>query len=132
MSGDVAGAVLAVLREDEAVRAQFGLPARIYDDESEAPAFPFARLERHETRHLVTAGGDTAEDILTFAVSSRQGGVQEAKACLEALREAIDRADWGGAGRAIILAYTSYADVMRQPDRRAFRGLIRFRIFSEE
>jgi hypothetical protein len=132
VSGDMAGALLAALRGDGAVQAVFGSPARLYDDESEAPAFPFARLERHEMRTLPAAGGDTAEDILTLSVSSRHGGLREAKACLDTLREAFGRVEWSVPGRSIGLAYTLYADVMRQSDRRAFRGVIRFRIFSEE
>jgi hypothetical protein len=32
----------------------------------------------------------------------------------------------------IALVHTIYSDAMRQADRRAFRGVIRFRIISEE
>ena len=128
----VQDALMAALREDGGVQAIFGTSARIYDDETEAPAFPYARLERHECRPVGASGGEASEHVITLAVLSRYGGLREAKAALAALRGAFESADWSGAGRHIVLAYTTYADVMRQFDRRAFRGVIRFRIISEE
>lgn len=134
MSGEeaVQAALLAALREDAGVQALFGANARIYDDETEAPTFPFARLERHECRPAGASGGEASEHVITLAVLSRYGGLREAKAALAALRAAFDGADWSGAGRHVVLAHTTYSDVMRQFDRRAFRGVIRFRIISEE
>lgn len=129
---DVQAALMAALRADAGVQAIFGANARVYDDETEAPAFPFARLERHECRPAGASGGEAQEHQITIAVSSRHGGLREAKAGLAALRAAVEGADWTGAGRHIVLAYTTYADAMRQFDRRAFRGVIRFRIISEE
>ena len=128
----VQSALMAALRGDAGVQAVFGASARIYDDETEAPAFPFARLERHECRPVGASGGEAHEHVITLAVSSRQGGVGAAKTALAALRLALEAADWSGAGRHIVLARTVYADAMRQFDQRAFRGLIRFRIISEE
>ena len=134
MSGEVAvqSALMAALRGHAGVQAIFGARARVYDDETEAPAFPFARLERHECRPVGASGGEASEHVITLAVLSRYGGVREAKAALAALRQAFEAADWSEADRHIVLAYTTYSDVMRQFDRRAFRGVIRFRIISEE
>jgi len=128
----VQAALMAALVADSGVQAVFGQPARVYDDETEAPTYPFARLERHECRPAGASGGDAYEHAITISVTSRYGGLREAKAALAALREAVDAADWSGAGRHIVLAHTIYADVMRRFDRRAFRGVIRFRIISEE
>lgn len=128
----VQAALMAALREDAGVQAIFGASARIYDDETEAPAFPYARLERHECRPVGASGGEAHEHLVTLAVSARHGGLKAAKAALGALRLALEAADWSGAGRHIVLAHTLYADAMRQFDRRAFRGVIRFRIISEE
>ena len=128
----VQSALMAALRGDAGVQAIFGTSARIYDDETEAPAFPYARLERHECHPAGASGGEACEHVITLAVLSRYGGLREAKAALAALRGAFESADWSGAGRHIVLAYTTYSDVMRQFDRRAFRGVIRFRIISEE
>lgn len=129
---EVQAALLEALRADAGVQAIFGASARIYDDETEAPAFPYAQLERHECRPAGASGGEAHEHFITISVTSRHGGLREAKAALVALREAVDSAGWAGAGRHIVLAHAVYADVMRRFDRRAFRGVIRFRIISEE
>lgn len=128
--GHVQAALLSVLRADADVAAIFG--SRIYDDESEAPAFPFVRVERHECRPVGASLGEATEHVFTLAVSSRDGGLREARGALGALRAAVDAAEWNLPEGRIALAYTTYSDVMRQADRRAFRGLIRFRIISEE
>jgi hypothetical protein len=134
MSAEVAvqDALMAALRGDAGVQAIFGTSARIYDDETEAPAFPYAQLERHECRPAGASGGEASEHVITLAVLSRHGGLRAAKAALGALRAAFEGADWSGAERRVVLAYTLYSDVLRQFDRRAFRGVIRFRIISEE
>lgn len=126
----VQAALLSVLRADAGVAAIFG--PRIYDDESEAPAFPFVRVERHECRPVGASLGEAMEHVFTLAVSSRDDGLREARGALAALRAAVDAAEWSLPEGRIALAYTTYSDVMRQADRRAFRGLIRFRIISEE
>ncbi len=128
--GHVQAALLSVLRGDADVAAIFG--PRIYDDESEAPAFPFVRVERHECRPVGASLGEATEHVFTLAVSSRDGGLREARGALAALRAAVDAAEWSLPEGRVALAYTTYSDVMRQADRRAFRGLIRFRIISEE
>jgi hypothetical protein len=128
--GYVQDALLSVLMAHAGVAEIFG--PRIYDDESEAPAYPFARLERHECRPVGAAGGEASEHVFTLAVSSRDGGLREARGALAALRAAVDEAEWALPEGRIVMALTTYSDAMRQADRRAFRGIIRFRIISEE
>lgn len=99
---NVQAALMAALRTDAGVAAVFG--ARIYDDETEAPAFPFVRLERHECRPAGASLGEASEHIVSLAAASRDGGVREAREGLAALRAAVDAAYWslpegaGGAG----------------------------------
>ena len=128
--GRVQDALLSVLKADAGMAAIFG--GRIYDDESEAPAYPFVRLERHECRPAGASLGEATEHVLTLAVSSRDGGLREAREALATLRGAVDGATWTLPEGRIVLVHTIYCDAMRQADRRAFRGLIRFRIISEE
>lgn len=128
--GYVQDALLSVLRAHAHVAAIFG--PRIYDDESEAPAYPFVRMERHECRPAGASGGEASEHVFTLAVSSRDGGLREARGALAALREAVDEAEWTLPEGRVALAVTTYSDAMRQADRRAFRGIIRFRIIAEE
>jgi hypothetical protein len=121
---------MAVLKADPAVADIFG--TRIYDDETEAPAYPFVRLERHECRPAGASLGEASEHVVTLAVSSRDGGVREARAALAALRDAVDAAAWSLPEGRVVLAHVIYSDAMRQADRRAFRGLIRIRMITEE
>lgn len=128
----VQAALLAMLRSAPAVKAVFGTPARVFDDESEAPAFPYAQLERHEC--LPSGASETQSHMhkISIAVLSRDGGLAAAQAALSSIRAVIEGANWAVPGRHIVLAHVIYADVMRRADRRAFRGLIRIRIVSEE
>jgi len=125
-------AVMAALRADGDVQRVFGTPPRVYDDETQGPAYPFATLERHETRPAGAAGVAGMEHTLTFAVASRFGGRAYAKEAMGALRAAIERADIAPDGQVIVLAYPTYGDVFRTRDRQAFRGILRIRIISEE
>lgn len=125
-------AVLGALRSDEGVRAVFGAPPRIYDDETQGPAYPFATLERHETRPAGSAGVPGLEHTLTFAVASRFGGRAYAKEAMGVMRAAIEAASITPDGQRIVLALPTYGDVFRTRDRQAFRGILRIRIISEE
>lgn len=125
-------AVMDALRADPDVQAQFGTPPRVYDDETQGPSYPYATLERHETRPDGAAGVAGTEHILTFAVASRFGGRAYAKEALGALRAAIERADIVPDGQLVVLAYPTYGDVFRTRDRQAFRGILRIRIITEE
>ena len=125
-------AFLEGLRADPEVQAVLGSPARIYDDETAEPVFPYAELERHEVadRSAGTVAGQA--HTLTLGVRSRDGGRAAAKEVLGALRSAAERLDLALAGQRCVLIQAVYSDVMRTPDLRAFRGLVRIRIITEE
>ncbi len=134
MSGavNVQSAVLAHLREDATVQATFGHPARLIDADSEAAAFPFARLEAHEMSEAGASGVDASEHRLTLAVHVREGGLAAAKAAVDVLRDSLQAATGDGLGLALVLLQVTYCDVTRAPDRRAYRGLLRIRMITEE
>lgn len=121
-----------LLRADPGVQSVFGVPARVFDAESEDPLFPHALIERHETLPAGASLVDGIEHRITLACYSRDDGVRGAKTCLAALRTAVEGAVWAVEGRAIVLSQVIYADAMRTADRRAFRGVVRIRIISEE
>ena len=125
-------AFLEGLRADAAVQAVLGSPARIYDDETTEPVFPYAELDRHEVGNRGASGSPGQAHTLTLAVRSRDGGRAVAKEVLGALRAAAERLDLMLAGQRCVLIQTVYSDVMRTPDLRAFRGIIRIRIITEE
>ncbi|MDJ0920555.1 MAG: DUF3168 domain-containing protein [Henriciella sp.] len=128
---DLLRAVLLALRSDSDVQAVLGAPARIYDDETQGAAFPYAILERHEREPADGSEFCGAEHRLRFATYSRFGGRTEAREILCALRSAIDRLQLDLVGQRIVLAHVTYSDAMRARDRRSFRGVLRARIITE-
>jgi len=128
----VQAALMALLRADAGVQSVFGAPARVFDAESEAPLYPYALIERHETTPAGASLANGIEHRISLACYSQSDGVRGAKACLSALREAVENAAWAVEGQHIVLSQVVYADAMRTADRRAFRGVVRVRIISEE
>ena len=129
---DLERAVLESLRSDGDVQAIFGNPARIFDDETEQPAFPYAELERHGVEPRNISGSAGQAHTLTISTRSRDGGREEAKAALGTLRAAANRMTLALTGQRTVLVQPVYSDVMRAPDLRSFRGVLRIRIITEE
>lgn len=69
---------------------------------------------------------------ITLSVRSRDGGRAAAKEVIGALRQAADNAGITLASQRVVMVQTIYSDVMRTPDLREFRGIIRVRIITEE
>lgn len=128
----VQAAVLAALKSDVGVREIFGTPARIFDDETDAPMFPYAQLERHEVNDKGASGVAGAEHRLTIAVLSRRDGLAAAKEALDALKRVVESEPVTVAGGHVVMQQVIYADTMRRADRRAFRGVLRIRMIVEE
>lgn len=128
----VQAALMALLQADAGVQSVFGTLARVFDAESEEPLYPHALLERHETTPAGASLANGIEHRISLACYSQDDGVRGAKACLSALREAVESAAWAVEGQHIVLAQVVYADAMRTADKRAFRGVVRVRIISEE
>ncbi len=129
---DLVARFMEALRADPEVQAILGVPARVFDDETRGAAFPFAVLERHERLNADVSEVCGAEHRLQFATYSRYGGRAEAKEVLGALRVAVERINPSLTGQRIVLAHVTYSDAMRVRDRRAFRGVLRVRILTEE
>jgi len=128
----VQAALMDALRADAGVQSVFGDPARVFDAETDEPAFPYAQLETHDLQPAGAALVDGHAHRISLAVFSREGGLQAAKAAVASLRAAVEAADWAVPGWHVVMAHVVYSDVMRTADRRTFRGLIRIRIISEE
>lgn len=129
---DVIAALVALLKSDAAVQAEFGTPVRLFDDETDAPAFPFVRLDRVETRDAGSSGVPAQEHRVTLSVASRWGGRIFAKRALGQLRHVLETQDLSVLGQAVVLQQVTFSDVLRAADRRSFRGILQVRIISEE
>ena len=125
-------AVLAALRADGDVQSIFGAPARIFDDETSEPGFPHAEIERHEVEPRDASAVAGQAHTLTFAVWLRHGGRDAAREALGVLRAAADRMEVSLPAQRVVLVQSVYSDVMRAPDLRSFRGVLRLRIITEE
>lgn len=121
-------AVMEALRGDTGVQAYLGNPARIFDGDSDQPVFPCVELERHDVRPHGSAGYAGSAHTLSFGLRSRMGGRAEAMRILSELRRVFDAFSFAADGLRTVLSQTLYSDVMRTPDLREFRGVLRVRI----
>ena len=124
-------AVMEALRCDTGVQAYLGNPARVFDGDSDEPVFPCVELERHDVRPNGSAGHAGSAHTLSFGLRTRMGGRAEAMRILSELRRVLDAFSCAYDGRRSVLSQTIYCDVMRTPDLREFRGVIRARIILE-
>ncbi|MEN0078604.1 MAG: DUF3168 domain-containing protein [Pseudomonadota bacterium] len=123
-------ALLAAISADAAVQAEFGAPARIFDGETRKPAFPFARIQRHEWEDASSIGVEGRVHQVTLATASREGGRREVARLLGVLKDAAEKVGPVLSGQAIVSCRGVYADIVRAPDRDHFRGSLRLRIVS--
>ncbi len=132
LTGQLQTRLIAALRADPDVKALFGDPARIYEDETRRAAYPYARLTRHETRPQGSTGGLSTLHSLTFTTHSEEGGRQFAARAIHTLQRAAEQAPIALTGGHIVLVYPIYADIFKTRDGRRFRGLLRLGVISEE
>ncbi|MEM5517886.1 DUF3168 domain-containing protein [Henriciella sp. AS95] len=123
---------LTALQADPNLQALLGNPARIFDDETEQPAFPHVVLEAHTCEDRGASGVAGQSHTLTLAVRSRDGGRAAVKEIIGALRAACEGMELMLSGQRVVLIQPLYGDAMRTPDLREFRGLLRIRIITEE
>ncbi|MEM0984641.1 MAG: DUF3168 domain-containing protein [Pseudomonadota bacterium] len=128
----VAAGVLAMLRSDSQLQDMFGTPARVFDDETRAPVFPFIRLERLRTTDAGAIDTPALEHTVTFSTASRWGGRLRAKIGLGRLRYALETQPIAVSGLHVVMQQVTYSDVLRAADRRSFRGVLQFRMITEE
>ena len=125
-------ALMEMLRADAGVQAVFGSPARVFDGETERPAYPYAELVSVETRDVASAHAPGGEHRLTFAVNVREARREDASAGLEAIIAAIRGKALTLAGANIILAHPLYFDILRGRAPLTYRGLLRLRILTDK
>ena len=128
---ELSDALMSALRADAELQSRFGAPARIVDDETDRPAFPFVQLDGWRTEPADSAGRRGLVQTVTFVVQSRSGGFAEARRLLGALRGALDGLDLTLSAQRLILIQTVFSDVVRAADLQHFRGVVRARLVTE-
>lgn len=129
---DLIDEVLEALRADQNLQGELGTPARIYDAETEAPAYPYVMLDRYERTDTSVSQALCAEHSFQFVCLSNTGGQSEAKRLLSRLRLALQRMQLHPNGLRVVLIHPTYSDVMRARNQRFLRGVLRVRIHTEE
>ncbi|MEO0608013.1 MAG: DUF3168 domain-containing protein [Pseudomonadota bacterium] len=131
-NADLVEEVLNALRADPGLQDALGTPARIFDTETEAAAFPYIVLERYQRTDTSVSQAVCAEHSLQFVSFSDYGGQVEAKRLLSRLRLALQRMQISPAGQNVVLVHPAFSDVMRTRNPQISRGLLRVRIHTEE
>lgn len=131
MSG-VEAAIISALKASEAMQAVFGARVRVFDADTDAPYFPFVRLERHESAPAGASLCRGDAHTVQIAVMTRQSGLAGAREALRAVTSALEDAEWSVPARNVVLAHVTYADTMRAPGREKWRGLVRLKMITEE
>jgi hypothetical protein len=124
-------ALLAHLRDDPALRALLGEPARIWDAAPAAPGFPHLLTGRGESRP-VRADGGGVEHALTLTVVSRFRGTEEARAVLAAVRARLSDAVLEADGVRTVNLRVSFADVFSGAGGARTFAVLRVRAVTEE
>ena len=123
--------LLADLRADPDLQAALGQPVRLFDAETSAPAFPYAVLERHESREADGVATRRLEHKIQLATFTRYGGLEAAKALLGILRGAVERLSLDLPTQRAVLVMPTYCDVLRTRNQKTLRGVLHIRIVSE-
>ncbi|CAN5321134.1 DUF3168 domain-containing protein [soil metagenome] len=124
-------ALIAWLRDDAALQALLGEPARIWDEPPVSPGFPNLRVGGSQSR-AVAADGCGIEHALTLHCVSRFGGAEEARAICAAVRARLEGAMVEADAVRTISLRATFADVFRSGDLRRTYGVIRVRAVTED
>ena len=124
--------VLETLRDDAGVQAFFGAPPRIFDADTERPAYPYAEIVSAQTRDITSALTPGGEHRLTFAVYVHRASRADVAEGLSALISAIQPAELSVPGGEVVLAHPVYLDVLRTAQPQILRGLLRLRIVTQQ
>ena len=124
-------ALIGWLKDDAALQALLGEPARIWDEPPQTPGYPNLRIGRSQSRP-VAADGCGVEHTLSLHCVSRFAGTEEAKAICAAVRARIEGAGLEADGVKTISLRTTFADVFRSQDLRRTYGVIRVRAVTED
>jgi len=129
--GALAGALIAHLKDDGALRALLGDPVRIWDQPPEEAAFPHLLVGRNESRPVAADGGGV-EHRLTLTCASRFAGMEEARAVAAAVRARLADARIAADGVRTVSLGVVFADVFRSPDLKRAWAVMRVRAVTEE
>lgn len=124
--------LLEAVRAMPDIKQAFGQKARVFDDESQSPYYPFIQLDAMETVPFDCSVSLGQEHRLNFSVYSRDGGRAECLRLIGLFRAALEALEPTLTSQRIVLKMVTFADVFRTKDSRKFRGALRLRVITEE
>lgn len=125
-------AVLAVLRESDAVQAAFGDPARVFDGPPRRAPFPYLSLERHEVSDDGGEGVVRTEHRVTLVITARRGGRRETGRLVDLVDGVLRGARLAPLDHRVVLALPVFRDVLQARDGASFRGVLRLRAIMDK
>ena len=128
---ELAHALLIALRADTEVQAVLGHPARIFDAETSAPAFPYVRLHQHDSQTADRVARRRLEHTIQFAIVSRQTSLESTKTLLGVLRAAVERLSLTLTTQNIVQLAVRVDEARRPGNGKSQRGLLHLRILTE-
>jgi hypothetical protein len=124
-------AIHATLINDPRVMAVLGTPARLHAAPVSDSLFPHAMWRAVSSRPNGSSHAAGEIHDLTLEVRTLETGAEVAEQAVHALAAAINSVKPVSAAVHVVLLMTTLADVLRSPDGRTFRGIIRLRAVVE-
>lgn len=124
-------ALIARLREDAAVTALLGDPARVWDQPPAELQWPHLLVGRSDSRPAPAEGG-AVEHRVSLSCVSRFGGTEEARAVAAAVRACLHEATLEADGVRTANLRVTFSDVFRSADLRRSHAVVRLRALTEE
>lgn len=121
-------AVYGTLSADTALQALIGSPARLYDMVPPAAAFPYITLGDITLRDFDTKDRTGFEQVMVLHIWSRARGRKEAKQIMQALYDALHRADLTVSGADAVSCQFQAASTAMESDGITLHGVMRFRV----
>jgi hypothetical protein len=122
-------AIRAALLADNAVKAVFGDPARVFDAAPADAQTPFAVFSETRVRPI---GPRLAEHDVRLSVLSSYRGRREAQAALVAIHDALNERDLTLEGASLISLRVVFSDCFWRPEQDRASGVIRLRAVTEQ
>jgi hypothetical protein len=122
--------IFATLTADAPLLGLLGA-ARIYDDVPRGAGLPYVTFGHSLERDWSTASEDGLEHVVTLHVWTGAGGKKNARAIMQAMREALHDQALSLDGHRLVNLRHEFSEARREPDGDLVRGISRYRAITE-
>ncbi len=123
--------MFSALSADAGIQSLLGSPPRLFEHVPDGTAFPYLVIGGGATLEAGTDTGQGSFHRLVLHVWSRERGMSECRAVMDAVRSVLHEAALALSGRTLTYLRFSGSDVLRETDGRTFHGIVRFIARSE-